>query len=361
VDLEEALQYYETGSRRVVSNSTRCLRAIGKNICFLRTLPAFIQSTLLDLSGFSRGSHHLKTPVSPHLIDQQERCIDKPIGFGGNATVRLKIDQITRQEVAVKQIRAECYDAAQFQLEIVALDRLQHPCVLRLHSWNFPVGSQEAEIRTEYAEHGSLKHVLEQLQHTASVRFWNPTGKAIIICGIVLGMRFVHSKGYIHGDLKPANILIKAGGTALISDFGTSRLESDVTSTQDCGTVRYAAPELCEEETVWTRKADLFSFGLILYEILTGSPVFPPSLHPLPVVKQLRANTFPRVPDSCGELMQNLIRRCWLKDPASRPSFDDILNQFREADFELFPEVDRVKVRNYVDQVVREEQRQLGR
>jgi serine/threonine protein kinase len=207
-------------------------------------------------------------------------------------------------------------------------------------------------MHIELAEHGSLQRVMEQGQ-AAPEEFWNPTGKAIIICGIVLGMRFVHSKGYIHGDLKPSNILIKTGGTALISDFGTSRLESaDAKSTSDGGSVHYSAPELFLSEGVGTTKSDVFSFGLVSYEILTGSAVFPGSMLVFPVMRKLRSLELPAIPSSCGKLMQDLIHRCWLREPASRPSFDDILNEYQKADFELVPGVDRLKVRQYVVDVL---------
>jgi serine/threonine protein kinase len=207
-------------------------------------------------------------------------------------------------------------------------------------------------MHIEFAEHGSLQRVMEHATGTPD-EFWNPTGKAIIICGIVLGLRFVHSKGYIHGDLKPSNILIKTGGTALISDFGTSRLASDDSkSTTESGTVYYSAPEMFLSDGVCTTKADIFCLGLVLYEILTGSAVFPISMHAFHVLRKLRYNELPAVPDSCGELMQDLIHRCWLRKPESRPSFDDILNEFRKADFELRPGVDRLKVRQYVNDVL---------
>jgi serine/threonine-protein kinase len=174
--------------------------------------------------------------------------------------------------------------------------KLQHPCIARIYARSFPRGSQEAEIHIEFAEHGSLQRVMEQVQRTPE-EFWNPTGKAIIICGIVLGMRFVHSKGYIHGDLNPSNILIKTGGRALISDFGTSRLASaDSKSATEAGTVHYSAPELFLPDCACTTKADVFSFGLVLYEILTGSAVFPISMQAFPVMRKLRSNDLPAVP-----------------------------------------------------------------
>jgi serine/threonine protein kinase len=99
--------------------------------------------------------------------------------------------------------------------------------------------------------------------------------KGIIICGLVLGMRFVHSQGIMHRDLKPSNILINDLGQTLIGDFGSSRYEwDDATLTGGAGTVNYAAPEQFRDEGT-TNKVDIFSFASILYEIYVGSAVFP--------------------------------------------------------------------------------------
>jgi serine/threonine-protein kinase len=107
--------------------------------------------------------------------------------------------------------------------------------------------------------------------------------------------------------LKPSNILVNGKGHALIGDFGTSRIVSDdATASGGNGTVCYTAPELCQEGTECTSKSDVFSFGLILYEILTGKPVFDPSELPLPILKPLRARDLPRVPAQHGSFMKEL-------------------------------------------------------
>jgi serine/threonine protein kinase len=84
----------------------------------------------------------------------------------------------------------------------------------------------------------------------------------------------MHSHRFIHQDLKPSNILLNADGQTLIADFGTSRCKAnDHTPTHDTGTPHYAAPELFEDDAR-TKKVDVFSFGLICYEILVGRAVF---------------------------------------------------------------------------------------
>jgi serine/threonine protein kinase len=95
--------------------------------------------------------------------------------------------------------------------------------------------------------------------------------------------------------------------------------------TGDTGTVHYAAPEMFREG-VYTSKIDVFSFGLICYEILVGSGVFPESMAIFPIMRQLMKGDMPPIPERCGKFMQRLISRCWSLDPESRPSFAEILN-----------------------------------
>jgi serine/threonine protein kinase len=78
-------------------------------------------------------------------------------------------------------------------------------------------------------------------------------------------------------------------------------------------------------EEAYTSKVDVFSFGLILYEILVGTPVFPDSMPPFPIMRQFFEGSMPPIPATCGQFMQQLIPRCWSMNPESRPSFAEIL------------------------------------
>jgi serine/threonine protein kinase len=168
-------------------------------------------------------------------------------------------------------------------------------------------------------------------------------------------MRYIHSCGIVHRDLKPSNILIRDQWRALIGDFGSSRFVYDdgtltpVESPQPAATVHYAAPEMLEDSTDHTLKVDVFAFGLILFEILVGRPVFARSLFPMEVIRKLKARDLPAIPiDQCGSLMSNLIGRCWLKDPSSRPSFEAILCEFQMNHFRIVPGADSARITDVV-------------
>jgi serine/threonine protein kinase len=116
----------------------------------------------------------------------------------------------------------------------------------------------------------------------------------------------------------------------------------------EAGTVQYAAPELYQDAGPCTNKVDVFAFGLMLYEIVVGSPVFDPREPPFPIMRRLLAGEMPSVPDRYGIVMQQLIPRCWSMNPDSRPSFSDILEEFRQNDLALIPGADSDVVREYV-------------
>jgi serine/threonine protein kinase len=266
--------------------------------------------------------------------------------------VSLARDPKTGREIAVKIISNDAMDEVHFTREIETLMALNHPCVVRIVGWSPRVGSNPAQISTEFAGNRSLERVLERARWGGAPSFWTPTGRAIIVCGIALGMRYIHSKGFIHRDLKPANILIDGNGHALISDFGTACRQSyDTTLTADTGTVHYAAPEMFYEDRGCTTKVDVFSFGSILFEILLEKPVVGRSVLTFPIMRELLAGRMPPVPEACGARMQNLIQRCWSMRPELRPSFDAIIREFANNRFDIVPGAELGRVRDYVEGV----------
>jgi TPR repeat protein len=276
------------------------------------------------------------------------------IGTGGSSFVTLEHRDDDGEKFAIKHLFMNMVDESHFLRELETLIKLNHPCILRILGYVLPhkdTNDEEsmAEIRTEFTENGSLKSVLKGGKEGRIPAFWNPTGIGIIICGIVLGMRFVHSSGFIHRDLKPGNILLNEHGESLIADFGTTRPDQcNDTPTPETGSVHYAAPEQYQDEIECTNKVDVFAFGLILYEILVGCAVFPSSMEAFPVMRLLREGAMPTIPEKCGCFMQNLIPRCWSINPANRPSFNEILNEIQAANLEIIPGADPERIRDFL-------------
>jgi serine/threonine protein kinase len=196
------------------------------------------------------------------------------------------------------------------------------------------------------AEKGALSDYLGEGKHASLGHLDDTTRKATIICDIVMGMRHVHSHGIMHRDLKPANILLDEQWRGMICDFGLCRsLSAADPPTPFAGTLRYAAPEQREGGVYYTEKVDVFTFGLVAYEIIEGFPA-----------RRSGSDELPDPPASRGSLMQNLIRQCWSLIPSERPSFDDIFKTFREHDWAILPGVDRESIKTSVLKVWKLEQ-----
>jgi serine/threonine protein kinase len=290
--------------------------------------------------------------MNDYILEQSARHSRPPeksvIGCGGFSTVFLCNDANGTGQFVIKRFERGDFDPSQLMREAETLTKLNHPCIVRIHHFLLPSESEPAEIHMEYASNGSLDRIFNLVRQGAKPHFWTPTGIGIIICGIVLGMRFMHAHDYIHQDLKPANILIDVNGRTLLADFGTSRCKAvDHTPTHDTGTPHYAAPELFEEDSR-TEKVDVFSFGLILFEILVGYAVFAKSLMPAEIIRSHKKGERPIVPGTLDPVMKTLIEQCWSPNPTNRPSFNDILESIESNGFRIIREADATTVRLYV-------------
>jgi serine/threonine protein kinase len=147
----------------------------------------------------------------------------------------------------------------------------------------------------------------------------------------------------MHRDLKPSNILLDHHWRGLISDFGLSReLAAAGVPSPDVGTRDYSAPEQKILGFRYTKEVDVYAFGLVVYEIVTGE--FALDRRP----SALSVGVF-------GPLMRGLISRCWSEDPADRPSFDAILQEMRAIDFAIIPDADPNVIRQSVAKVMEQE------
>jgi serine/threonine protein kinase len=169
-------------------------------------------------------------------------------------------------------------------------------------------------------------------------------------------MRYIHSRRIIHQDLKPSNILVNGKEHVWICDFGAS-CEDDGTRGNETGTIGYAAPEQFDGGMAVTAKCDVFAFGLVLYEILVGKQVFPPSDSRFDVIRRLRRRDLPALPAKHGELMRTLVADCLQQDPTRRPSFADIFARFDTADYQILPDADHIRIRAFTEGILTWEQK----
>lgn len=192
-----------------------------------------------------------------------------PLGFGATSRVDKARDKIIGRTVAIKTL-VHSFGAApqqkQFLREAQIIGQLSHPSIVNL----FDVGVEEtglAYLVMEYINGRTLQQVLSD-----SPVPWPRACSWAADLAAALGR--AHSAGIIHGDLKPANIMVTEAGEIKLSDFGIARFATQVSgSGRIMGTPAYLAPEQILGEPHSSR-SDLFSLGIVLYYMLTGAPAF---------------------------------------------------------------------------------------
>jgi serine/threonine protein kinase len=235
----------------------------------------------------------------------------------------------------------------EIEKEIEKLMNVTHPCIAALFGFARPTASKELKMARSYTRSGSLKDVL-----LGRPLWWAPTAKAIAIAGIVLGMKFLHSFGLIHGCLKPSNVLFDEDHRVQIADFRQSPLDLRESAATARGVgPEFAAPEMLSGEER-TAKIDVFSFALILFEIVVGLPVFGGTSTPEEPGK-LPVNACERVeiPGFVPKFISVLIESGLSANPRERPSFDDISEALKENYFKITDGVDSDEVSAFVSLV----------
>jgi serine/threonine protein kinase len=247
-----------------------------------------------------------------------------------------------KTRIALKQFSSST-DWSSFVREVESLVQLRHPCIVQFLGWSRR-DSHSVEIQTKLATNGTLSDYLSQGRRGHLGLFLDATRQARLICDIVMGMKYIHSRGFMHRDLTPSNILLDEDWRGVICDFGFSRSLSatDMPGPHE-GTLEYAAPEQWEPRDCYTEKVDVFAFGLVAYEIISGYPA----------LSQDGSSILPEIPASFGYVMQNVITGCWSLNPSERPSFQAIFNEFKRSDWHILPKANAKTIGESVSEVNR--------
>ncbi|GKV02287.1 hypothetical protein SLEP1_g14744 [Rubroshorea leprosula] len=163
---------------------------------------------------------------------------------------------------------------------------------------------------------------------------------------IARAMECLHANGIIHRDLKPDNLLLTANHKAVkLADFGLAREES-VTEmmTAETGTYRWMAPELYSTVTLrqgekkhYNNKVDVYSFGIVLWELLTNRMPFEGMSNLQAAYAAAFKQERPTLPEDTSPNLAFIIQSCWVEDPNLRPSFSQIIRMLNEVLFSLLP------------------------
>jgi serine/threonine protein kinase len=274
--------------------------------------------------------------VSDFIIDI-EKEYEKVKILSEDQGIELWKDRKKGIEVVVKCYRVGIGQGDEVQQiflrEVEALSTLKHPCILKLKGFSLPNGSRGARIVSEFVGQGSLKFFLSL--GCQAPRLWSVTKRMNAIIGIVAGMEYVHSKKFIHRDLKPENIFLDEEYRIRIGDLGSSRLVDIefAVMTSEAGTPLYTAPEVFSGH--YDDKVDIYSFGLILYELIVGDGLFSGPGSKMNLFVKLQTGWRPDIGSEVLKAGRDLIEKCWAARAEDRPSFSEIMNIMSGNDFEL--------------------------
>ncbi|MFJ1705351.1 protein kinase [Kitasatospora sp. NPDC088346] len=268
-------------------------------------------------------------PVEGHSLGNGRYVIRRLLGQGGMASVHLAHDTVLDRLVAVKTLNIELGGQAafkeRFRREAQAVARLQHTNIVSVFDSGedvSPEGVATPYIVMEYVEGLALRDVLNDsiAQHGAM-----PTAQALKITAAVLSaLEASHDQGLVHRDIKPGNVMVSTKGTVKVMDFGIARaLQSGVTSMTQTGMVvgtpQYLSPEQALGKSVDAR-ADLYSVGCMLFELLTGQLPFDGDTAFTIAYKHVQEP--PPAPSSVNSsvppAVDALVARALRKDPAHR-------------------------------------------
>jgi serine/threonine protein kinase/formylglycine-generating enzyme required for sulfatase activity len=273
---------------------------------------------------------HLGPAADPLVgaIFEERYRIEELIGRGGYGAVYRATQLGMERPVAIKVLKAEFVgdlkEVARFQLEARAIANLRHPGIVLVHDFGVAQGGR-LYLVMEYLQGRTLSSILET---DAPL---DPARALDLVCQAADALAEAHRAGIVHRDLKPDNLFVipdrRRGELVKLLDFGVAKLMGPVERvgalTQTgvaIGSPRYMSPEQCQSYPV-TPQSDLYSLGCILYEALTGGPVFHADSVTALMVAQVRQP--PPPPTRAGVVLSgplvDLTLRCLAKSPADRP------------------------------------------
>ncbi|KAJ0053978.1 hypothetical protein Pint_01589 [Pistacia integerrima] len=248
-------------------------------------------------------------------------------------------------DVAIKRIKKNCFAGRSseqerltkdFWREAQILSNLHHPNVVAFYGVVPDGTGGTLATVTEFMVNGSLRHVLLKKDRSLDRR-----KKLIVAMDAAFGMEYLHSKNIVHFDLKCDNLLVNLRDPqrpiCKVGDFGLSRIKRNtLVSGGVRGTLPWMAPELLNgSSSRVSEKVDVFSFGISMWEILTGEEPYA-DMHCGAIIGGILKNTLrPTIPERCDPEWRKLMEDCWSPDPEARPSFTEITNRLRSMSMAL--------------------------
>lgn len=245
--------------------------------------------------------------------------IQELIGVGGMATVYRAIDTKNKRDVAIKILKDEFLKNSEFirrfKNESKAISVLSHPNIVKVYDVSF--GDVIKYIVMEYIDGITLKEYLEQQNNKIE---WKMA--VYFTAQILKAMQHAHENGIIHRDVKPQNIMLLQDGTIKVTDFGIARFSNTETKTMTdkaIGSVHYIAPEQARGDRT-DGKSDVYSIGVMLYEMLTGKLPFEADSAVSVAIKQLQEDPKPprEINPDIPKGLEEITLKAMRKEPTQR-------------------------------------------
>ncbi|KAB2609781.1 hypothetical protein D8674_040163 [Pyrus ussuriensis x Pyrus communis] len=292
-----------------------------------------IGGTSSDLAAFYA---HLATRELQTIKSSDLEFI-KELGSGTYGTVYY--GKWKGSDVAIKKIKPSCFTEdtvkqerllADFWKEARILSQLHHPNIVAFYGVVSDGPVTDLATVTEYMVNGSLKQVLQKKDRTIDRR-----KRLIIAMDAAFGMEYLHEKNIVHFDLKSHNFLVNMRDpqrpVCKIGDLGLSKIKQrTLVSGGVRGTIPWMAPELLSgNNNLVTEKVDVYSFGIVMWELLTGEEPYGRLRSEEMIAGIIKGSLRPEIPSWCDPTWRSLMERCWSSDPNTRPTFSEIAKDLR--------------------------------
>jgi serine/threonine protein kinase len=275
------------------------------------------------------------TTVAPRQISPRNLILRECIGKGQfgevfNGDLKTSIRNgatgkiLESRNVAIKSMKKTDptdRDVRAFLGEGVLMAQFNHPNIIRLVGISISSGS--IQLVTELASKGSLQRYLQKEVATEPIRLQ----MAVDICD---GMQYLEHCGFIHRDLAARNVLVAENLDCKIADFGLSRRSGlDNSMSNEVVAVRWTAPEVIRNQK-FSRKTDVWSFGVVMYEVWTRAALpYGSGWTNVQVLQEVDRGYRLPCPEGCDQSIYVLMMSCWHPQPALRPSFAKLKGSFK--------------------------------
>jgi len=281
-----------------------------------------LASVKLHLNGITTPSSEKHHPIDVHfIVPYYDMTFYDVIGQGSFGTIYRA--EWSGQQVAVKTITSLDENAKnEFIREIQIMSRMRSLYVTQFYGACLEPGREC--ILMEHMDKGSLYDLL----HVRSEKL-RSMNKYSLMLDIAQGIKYLHNNDILHRDLKSKNILINADLRGKIADFGLARTRAaSVNSIHKASeALEWMAPEILSRKGKYSKKSDIYSLGVIFWEILTGKTPF----SDMNTVEDLIRGKREAIPPKLPLGLQSIIRHCWSEDPSVRPSADELVDKLKVA------------------------------